>query len=147
VLSEIEKEEAVAVAQDEAAATYAPPLRPQERAIAWGETAVEIDRRVRAFAPRPGAFAILPEEMGGGRIKILAVEPEEASDGDGARAPGEVLVASDREGLIVAAGRGRVRLVTVQAEGKRPMDAAAFLRGHAARAGVLLRDGVPARAG
>ena len=132
-----------------------------------------IDRRVRAFAPRPGAFALLPEELGAGRIKILESEPcsgdtirastsepaPRTTPGDerrgavdrldrvpgirgAAAAPGEVLVASGREGLVVAAAEGVLRVVTVQPEGRRAMDAKAFLRGYRLAAGMCFGDGL-----
>ena len=147
VLGAIESGQAEALPQDEAEATSAPPLRPGDRAIRWGEPAAATDRRVRALSPRPGAFALLPGDLGSKRLKILAAElepapPAAASGRKGA--PGEVLVASDREGLLVAAGPDgseALRPVTLQPEGKRPMDAAAFVRGHRMLPGMRLADG------
>jgi methionyl-tRNA formyltransferase len=97
------------------------------------------DRRVRAFSPKPGAFAREPEESGGRLIKIIEVEPLDAESADAA--PGEAVRASEREGMVVAAGEGLVRLVTVQPEGGRAMEAEAYLRGHRLRVGMRLRDG------
>ncbi len=135
VLSDIESGKAEPVPQDESEATLAPNCR-RERAINWHEPASLTCRRVRAFAPKMGAFALLPEELGDKRLKILAVEPANAEG-----APGEVLAASDGEGLVVVAGEGAVQLITVQPEGGRPMDAAAFMNGHGVRVGMRLRDG------
>jgi methionyl-tRNA formyltransferase len=48
---------------------------------------------------------------------------------EGQGTPGHVLeAAADR--LIVAAGRGAVRLLQIQLSGKKPMPVAEFLRGH-----------------
>ena len=47
----------------------------------------------------------------------------------GSAEPGKVLAASRADGLVVATGEGAVRLDTIQAEGKKAMDAAAFLSG------------------
>jgi acyl-CoA reductase-like NAD-dependent aldehyde dehydrogenase len=46
-----------------------------------------------------------------------------------AGAPPGTLLAVDRRGPVVATGQGQLRLLTVQPEGKRPMDGAAFARG------------------
>ena len=44
------------VPQDHSKATYAPPLKKEDGHIDWKKDAEEIDRRVRAFNPWPGAF-------------------------------------------------------------------------------------------
>jgi len=130
VLTSIEADTARAVAQDASLATFAPPLLPAERAIRWAEPATATANRVRAFAPRAGAFTVLPEESGAKRLKVLEALPAPECAREAA-SPGEVLVASAKEGLVVAAGDGEaLRLVTVQPEGKRAMDVTAFLSGH-----------------
>lgn len=109
--------------QDHERATFAPPLRREEAAIDWNESADEVSRRVRAFAPRPGAFAF--DE--GTRLKILearVVDRDRAS----AASAGSVMAVS-AEGVVVACGRGAVELVQVQPEGKRPMRALDYERG------------------
>jgi methionyl-tRNA formyltransferase len=50
---------------------------------------------------------------------------------------GSVLRA-DRSGIEVATGRGSLRLLEVQLEGKRRMDVAAFLAGHRVEIGTRL---------
>ena len=55
------------VAQDHARATVAPRLRREDGELEWGLGAEEIDRRVRALQPWPGAT--LPTSRG--RIKVL----------------------------------------------------------------------------
>jgi len=140
VLTSLEAGTARAVAQDASVATFAPPLLPDERAVRWADSATATANRVRAFAPKPGAFAILPEALGSKRLKILdaLTDPEHTRAG---AAPGEVLVASVKKGLVVAAGEGgALRLVTVQPEGKRAMDAAAFLSGHRIKQGQVFGD-------
>ncbi len=56
-----------AVPQDHAAATLAPRLAKSDGELEWGMGAVEIDRRVRALQPWPGAT--LPTARG--RVKVL----------------------------------------------------------------------------
>jgi methionyl-tRNA formyltransferase len=57
-----------AVDQDDGAATVAPRLRREDGEMEWGMGAVEIDRRVRALQPWPGAT--LPTKRG--RVKVLS---------------------------------------------------------------------------
>lgn len=121
--------------QSHAEATFAPPLRKSEAAIRWSCDAREIRLCVRAFAPRPGAFAF----DGATRLKILEARAiERAHDAP----PGTVLGISDL-GLLVACGRGVLEITTLQPEGRRPMSALDYERGvRAASAGPhVLHDG------
>ncbi|MHC5054705.1 MAG: methionyl-tRNA formyltransferase [Planctomycetota bacterium] len=141
VLSAIKAGTARAEPQDASLATFAPPLLPDERAIRWGDPAAATANRIRAFAPKPGAFALLPPELGSKRLKVLDAIVLSAPAPDAA--PSETLLASTKEGLLVAAGEGEaLRLVTVQPEGKRPMGAAAFLSGHRVAAGQTFGNGI-----
>jgi methionyl-tRNA formyltransferase len=121
------------VPQDEARATYAAKLTREHGQIAWAAPAEEIDRKIRAMNPWPAASTILPTSHGPQRLKVFAGVPEP----EGAGAPGEVLGA-DARGLLVAAGRGAIRLEEVQLEGKRRMHARELLQGHpVARRAIL----------
>jgi methionyl-tRNA formyltransferase len=111
----------VRVRQDHAAATFAPPLRKAEAAIHWNDDACELALRVRAFAPKPGAYAF----DGRARIKILDARAVEVAV---AAAPGTVTGSSER-GLVVACGRGALEICVIQPEGKRAMAAPDYERG------------------
>lgn len=111
------------VPQDDGQATYAPPLRRDEGHLDWYQPAVAVCRRVRAFAPQPGAFTFADSR----RLKVLhgrkAAEQTDA-------APGTILGVRG-ECVAVACGGGIYLLDSVQPEGKRPMAAAAWARGNA----------------
>ncbi len=109
------------VPQDEALATYAPKLTAAEQRLNWTDAAVALRNRIRGLTPEPGALTAL----GGETLRVLAA----AVEGEEAGAPPGTLLAVDRRGPMVATGRGRLCLLTVQPEGKRPMDGAAFARG------------------
>ena len=108
--------------QDEDAVTRARKLQPDDGRVRWEHTADEVDRRVRAVTPRPGAFTCLPD---GKRLRILRGRP--VADAAG-RLPGEVVSADG--GLRVACGQGAYALLRVQSEGGKPVDIDAWLRGH-----------------
>jgi methionyl-tRNA formyltransferase len=80
-------------------------------------SAAELERRLRAFTPWPGAWTT----FAGSVVKVLAVRV-----GTKAGKPGEVLSAG-RDGIEVACREGSLVLLSLQPEGKRPMDAAGFL--------------------
>jgi methionyl-tRNA formyltransferase len=117
--------------QDASAATYAGKIGRTEAAIRWNDDAVTIDRVVRAFNPAPGAFATLQ----GATIKIWAAEPTE-----GIGPAGEILSA-DGNGLLVACGRGALRVRELQRAGGRRLSAASFLDGYPVAAGATFDAG------
>lgn len=110
----------VPVAQDAARATYAGKITKAEAQIDWTQDAGEICRRIRAYNPVPGASTTL----GAATLKIWRATPE----GGDAGVPGTVLSAADGV-IVVAAGKGRVRLLELQRAGAKRMAADAFLAG------------------
>lgn len=110
-----------ATVQDEAAACYAPKLDKAEARIDWHAPCGDIDRRIRAFNPRPVAHGRVGRE----ELRIWRARP----DADAAALPpGQWGVADDR--LWVGTGTEPLELLEVQAPGKRVLPTAAFLRGH-----------------
>jgi methionyl-tRNA formyltransferase len=105
-------------AQDDALATYAKKLQKAEAMIDWTLPALAIERQVRAFNPWPVAETRLDGEA-------LRVWRARAIAGGGG-VPGAV-VAACREGIDVAAGDGRVRILELQPPGRRVMSARDFL--------------------
>ncbi len=117
------------VPQDAALATHCGKLRREDGRLDWSRSAVELERLVRAYDPWPGTFTRLAN---GAALKVhrASVTPVAGAT----VAPGEVLVADAKAGLIVQCGDGWLRLDEVQAEGGRRLPAAEFLRGHAVSA-------------
>jgi methionyl-tRNA formyltransferase len=104
--------------QDSSAATYAPKLEREHGQINWSEPAALIERKVRAFNPWPGAFALLRDDAG--RERKLKVFQASVTDS----------CSADPANLILPTKKGALRLEEVQLEGKRRMKAAEFLRGY-----------------
>ncbi|MGI8432374.1 MAG: methionyl-tRNA formyltransferase [Chthoniobacterales bacterium] len=109
--------------QNAALATYAPKLERSHGRIDWHEEAVIIERKIRAFGPWPGAFTELTAAGKTRHLKIFRATVELETTGT----PGEVSRPNDR--VLVATGRGGLRLEEVQLEGKRRMPASEFFRG------------------
>ena len=124
---------------------YAGMLDKSMGRIDWTESAAAIDRKVRALNPWPSAYTALA----GSTVKIWKAEvlPAGKSPENGAAVtdnlpsaavtPGTV-TASSESGIDVATGDGILRILELQAEGKKRMESAAYLRGHAVPAGTLL---------
>jgi methionyl-tRNA formyltransferase len=108
--------------QDDAAATYAPKVSPQDAQIDWTAPAELVERSVRAYQPVPGAHTA----FAGARLKIHTARIVPGQDD-----PGMVIAIDDRTGApVVACGREALRLDEVQPAGKRRMSGAAFANGY-----------------
>jgi methionyl-tRNA formyltransferase len=88
---------------------------------------------VRAFNPWPGAFTSLSENSARRLLKILRATIEDNHNGP----PGEILQA-DKTGLVVACGRGALRIHELQLEGGRKMTVPELLSGHPLQPGTKL---------
>jgi methionyl-tRNA formyltransferase len=111
--------------QPETGITYAKKLSRDEARLDWRADAERLERQVRAFDPRPGAFLVMGDE----RIRVLAAEVE-----TGSGAPGSVL----DERLTIACGKGVLRPTRLQRAGRGAMDTADLLRGFAIPPGTVL---------
>ncbi len=98
--------------------SYAQKLRAEEGVLTVGASAADLDRRIRAFTPRPGAWF----ETDRGRLKVWSAVP--VSD---ELAAGEWSVTAGR--VMVGTAAGVLRLLEVQPEGGRRMEAAAWANG------------------
>jgi len=108
------------LAQDESQATYTKPVAKQDLELRFDRGALELSRRVRAYAPRPGAWM----RFAGGRLKVLDARPD-SGEVDGP--PGSVHRARDG-GALAATADGALRLLKVVPEGKRQMSGEEFGR-------------------
>lgn len=129
VLDKLEKGELEPEIQDESKATYASKITPDEARIDWSIPAKDINNRIRAFNPRPGAWTL----FGGKRLKIFTAEVTDDSKGNG---PG--VFRRDGESLLVGTGTSELKLRGVQPEGKGAMTAEEFGRGRRIKSGDRL---------
>jgi len=105
--------------QDDTLATFAPRIDKAEGRIQWSDSAVTIERQVRAFTPWPGTFT----SWNGKQLKLLA-----GRTAPGAAEPGQVI---EREGQIaIGTGDGLFLPTHVQLEGKNAVSIEDFRRGH-----------------
>lgn len=107
--------------QDESQVTHCGKLQSVDGRIDWHLPAQDVARWIRAYTPVPGCWG----EVAGQRWRLLQAQ---AHAGGAALAPGEVRATP--EALVVGCAEGAVAIERLQLPGKRPMDAAAFLRGH-----------------
>jgi methionyl-tRNA formyltransferase len=109
-----------AVVQPEEGVNYAAKISKEEAALDFTQSAVELDRKIRAFNPFPGAHGT----VNGVVVKLWAAELA-----DGAGTPGQVLSADAQHGIVVACGAGALRLTTLQKPGGKRLPALDFIKG------------------
>ena len=129
--------------------SHASKIKKEDGRMDWSLPAQTIVNRLRAFTPWPGAFTFLPAEPKPQLLKIWKAEAVEAAAGrdsalrcpDAAarrpyleEKPGTILSA-DKNGIMVACGQGTLRILELQREGGRRLNAAEFLAGHPLPAG------------
>ena len=115
------RREVTPVPQSEEGVTAAPKLSREDGRVDWGADAGTIRNLIRGTNPFPGAFTVWKR----GELKV-----HRAAVAAGSGAPGEVIQADPKEGLVVAAGSGALALLEVQPAGKRRMSGAELVRGY-----------------
>lgn len=105
--------------QPESGVTYAAKIEKAEARLDWHLPAAEVERRVRAFNPFPGALA----SFDGHSVKVWRAECV-STEGE----PGRIL-AADKHGIVVGCGQNALRLLELQKAGGRRLSADQFLAG------------------
>lgn len=119
--------------QPEDGVTYSPKINKADARLDWTLPAIEIDRRVRAYVPWPGAFAWWNGQM----IKVWKTGIREQAATLGGQAAGTVVPLAD--GAVgVVTGQGLIVLEEIQLAGRKAMSARDFVRGQPAFIGARL---------
>ena len=137
ILPIIEKEEANALPQSEEQATYAKILKKEDGHIDWKKPAVEIERQIRAFHPWPASFTFWKKD-GTNMLRLKVVRAEAKDLPNDQNYPFGKAVASPENELLVLSGAGFLKILELQLEGKNPMGAEDFLKGHKDIIGAVL---------
>jgi len=112
-LTQISNNTAVAEVQDDEQANYAAKLSKEEANIDWTQSAVAIERQIRAFNPWPVSYTQIAEQ----NVKVWQAN---ASEDETDAQPGTVLAAT-KQGIQVATGNGILTLLNLQLAGKKAM--------------------------
>ena len=129
-LDALEAGTAVPKKQGESPTAYAQMLKKDMGLIDWKKSAAEIERLVRGLNPWPSAYT----HLNGRTLKIWQAD---VLTEDTREAPGTV-TAAGKDGLYIQTGRGVLAVRELQLEGKKRMDAGAFLRGYQIEEGTRL---------
>jgi methionyl-tRNA formyltransferase len=105
--------------QHDGRATHAPKVTKADAPIDWREPSLQVQRRIRALNPAPGAETRLGSDV----LKIWEAHPAE---GNGV--PGEIVVCDARR-LVVACGEGALDILRAQKPGGKPVTGPELARG------------------
>jgi methionyl-tRNA formyltransferase len=126
VLDQLAEDRAISTPQREDGVTYAAKIDKAEALIDWSQSAVEIERKVRAFNP----FPIAETRLDGEQLRVYAAEAIDpgarGSPGSGVAPPaadGGRVVELRSDAIIVACGSGCLALKELQRPGKKPVAA------------------------
>ncbi len=107
------------IPQDDTLATYAPTIKKEAGLLDFSQTATNLERKVRAFDPWPGAYTF----WNNGMLKIHRTHISE-----GIRtAPGKRIIHENLPAYTTA--QGILVIDNLQPAGKNPMEGITFLRG------------------
>ena len=114
--------------QDHPVATVAPKLLPDERTVDWTHPSDAIVRRVRAFAPEPGAVTTFRQ----GRLKVLEARDRGAHGhvlSETEPVVGQPRITEDGGVEVYAGSSTVVELLEVAPAGRKRMSGAEWARG------------------
>ena len=114
-----------ATPQPEEGVTYAAKILKEEAALDFSLPAAVLVRKINAFNPFPGAHGSVGSSDG----SVIKFWRGRVAANDTSAAPGTVLAANEREGILIACGRGVLCIEELQKPGGKRLPAGEFLKG------------------
>jgi methionyl-tRNA formyltransferase len=114
------------IKQDDSLCNYAPKLNKEEAALNWQLSALELERKVRAFNPFPIAHTKTAGADDSQRIRVWAASASELD----CNATNGSITKIAKDGIWIACERGQLILEQLQMPGKKAMSVDEILRGH-----------------
>ncbi len=132
VIDQIRASTLTAEVQNDSEVTYAHKLNKAEAVIDWSLSATALHRKVCAF----NAWPVAQTACDGDVLRVWQSEPLEHSAVETDTTPGTIV--GLEHGIDVMTGDGVLRLLRVQAPGKKPVAAHEYVSSRALRAGQQL---------
>lgn len=123
-----------AIAQSAEGVSYAHKLDKAEAEIRWEDSAITLERRIRAFDPWPVCWC----ELVGERTRIWLARAE-----SGQELPpiaSGTIISADEDGIVVACGQGQLRISELQRPGGKTVSAREYLQGRNLPEHLVLRN-------
>lgn len=132
-LDKIERGEITPVKQDESKATHVSMIKKEDGLIDFSNSAQVIFNKIRGMNPWPIAFT----SLNGKTLKIFKAEVVKSDNADGAI--GEVVFADKNQGVVVKCGKDFLKIIELQLEGGKRMQARDFVLGRKIAVGDILK--------
>ncbi len=129
ILNNYDQFSEIRIMQNEDNASFAPILKKEDGKINWGESAVLISRKIRAFNPWPCAHTIFKDRY----IKLIKSEVSENTFSDSET--GTIVDFIPKCGFIISCGTGALLIKELQPANKRVMSAIDFKNGYQLKLG------------
>lgn len=113
-----------ATPQPEQGVTYAAKILKEEAVLDFSQPAAVLARKICAFNPFPGAHGTVDGTV----VKLWRAAVAATTTG---AAPGTVLAADERQGVLIACGEGVLQVPELQKPGGKRLPAGEFLKGFA----------------
>lgn len=135
-LEQLQNGTAVRKKQDDSKSSYAKMLSKDMGCLDFTQDAVTLERLIRGLNPWPSAYT----RVNGKNLKIYAAEVLKEGEMAGQKAAAGTVIAVDKKSFTVRCGKGALRILNLQLEGKKRMDTAAFLLGYDIHKGMILGE-------
>ena len=131
-LSMIEQGKSKPTVQNDAVATPAPKIHPEDALIDFNQSSAKVANFVRGMATKPGAYTFFRGE----KLKVHFAQPTDQKPGS--TTPGSIL--PNKKALLVQCRDGVVELTRVVPAGRKEMDGVSFLNGFRPNVGESFVD-------
>jgi len=122
ILEKLQERALIAFSQDENQVSYAKKIAKQEANVDWQQSAVEIERKIRAFNAWPVAYTYFGQQ----RLRIWQAE---VSISRSDKPPGSIL-SNNKQNIETVTGAGVVNLIALQLAGGKVISAQDFINAH-----------------
>ncbi|MBK5253772.1 MAG: methionyl-tRNA formyltransferase [Peptostreptococcaceae bacterium] len=130
-IDKIEKDEIVPVIQDDSVSTYAPTIKKTDGMVDFNDSAVNINRKIKAFSVWPGAFSKVEDKT----YKFFEAKvSDEETDGENG-----TIISCDKT-INIKCGKGTIQIMEIQAEGKKRMPVSEFIKGNSLKPGMKFKQ-------
>lgn len=131
-LKQLEEGKAVRTKQDDSQASYAKMLSKDMGKLDFTKDAARLECLIRGMNPWPSAYTRIKDKT----LKVFAAEVVGCDE----NVPVGTVVEVDKKSFTVRCGKGALRILNLQLEGKKRMDTAAFLLGYDIQKGLQLGE-------
>ena len=129
-LEALQEGTAVRTKQNDAESCYASMLKKEMGNIDFAKSATEIERLIRGLIPWPCAYTVID----GKNVKLYRADVKEMDVSS--YQPGEI-IETTKKTFTIACGQNALVIRSLQPEGKKQMDTAAYLNGNKLETGML----------